>query len=120
MRTHFFRTLEAFPPFLMRVLARSRGHCGLLVPDAIVAQRSGFSVVFVRELGRKGSWEGVNVQTADRFMVGCGVQHLQELGRQFRKELRRPKPFDYLHPHRYRSLLKRLQELPENHPFFKK
>lgn len=120
MKTHFFRTLEAFPPFLMRVMARSRGHCGLLVPDAIVAQRGGFSIISVRDMGQQVSWDGFSIKRADRFMEACGVKHLQDLGRRFRDEMQRPKPFEYLPPQRYRALFKQLRKLPPNHPFFQK
>lgn len=120
MKTQFFRTLEAFPPFLMRALARSRGHCGLLVPDAIVSERGGLPMWQVRQLSRKSSWEGVGVGDADRFMIGCGVKEFRYLALQFRTELKLNKPFAYLDPKRYRTLLKRLEQLPESHPFFQR
>ncbi len=120
MKTPLFRSLEAFPPFLMRVLARDRGGHAKMLPTAILAQRSGLPESYIEWLGRRSTWERVPCDKADSFIQACGVVDLRYLRRAYNTEMQRMHPFKYLKAERYRVLLMRLQRLPETHELFRK
>lgn len=67
--------LNSCPPFLCRILARkNRGRAGLSHDE--LAERSGLARSTIAALSFKTSWEGIPVDTADRFAQACGVNHL--------------------------------------------
>lgn len=75
-------TLAAFPPNLVRMLARTgRGRGARNLTHDEVAKRSGLNRSMVREISAMASWEKVAIGDADRFLRGCGVS-LSNLWRQ--------------------------------------
>jgi hypothetical protein len=67
-------TLAAFPPNLIRVLARTgRGNATRNLTHDEVAKRSGLNRSKVRQLSALSSWDRVAIADADAFLRGCNV-----------------------------------------------
>ena len=74
MRT-ILTELHALPPCACRLLARKRrGRQAMSSRD--IAYVSGLDRATVDRLSRKQDWLGVEVDTAVRFSLACGVNHL--------------------------------------------
>lgn len=66
--------LKAFPPQVVRLLARTgKGSSTRRLTHKEVALRSGLSYRRVRDLSGFESWGSVTIADADAFMRGCGV-----------------------------------------------
>ncbi len=59
------------PPILVRLLARYPH--GRPFSDAEISERSGLNPIQVHAVSQCVTWEGVDVPTARKFLVGCGV-----------------------------------------------
>ena len=74
MKDFIGETLAAFPPNLIRVLARTgRGAASKNMTHDDVAQRSGLKKSKVRQLSALRSWDRVAIADADAFLKGCNV-----------------------------------------------
>lgn len=87
-------TVNALPPSLVRALARThRGHRPM--GDTEVARRSGLSRQTIWRLAQRTSWNGVPVDTVERFCAACGVnilhprRHLDYLRRKRKVAIRK-------------------------------
>ena len=82
MKDTISQLLEAFPPQIIRLLAREgKGRGAKRLTHQDVAKRSGLSYEKVRDLSLLKSWDRVSIGDADSFMRGCGVT-LRNLWRQ--------------------------------------
>jgi hypothetical protein len=82
------KRLNQLPPFICRFIARRRlARTNRFKPlsHVEIAQRSGLPRSSVADLSLRISWEGVDLDVADRFAAACGVnltkpgQHLRWL-----------------------------------------
>lgn len=65
----FWSRAASLPPILVRLLARRRH--GPPLTDAEIAQASGLSVHQVFILSQCTSWEGIDLPTMRKFLIGC-------------------------------------------------
>lgn len=103
--------VDRFPPFICRLLARTRhGYHGLSHDE--IALRSGLPKSTVADLSFKTSWGGVTVEVADKFSAACGVDFFR--GKcQVQALLHRKKVYIYRGPAAQRAMYSRLFALLE-------
>lgn len=66
---------ERIPPCMCRLLARKRhGRAGMTHAD--ISRQSGLSVSMVGWLSLRTSWKGIPIDTAVKFAMACGINHL--------------------------------------------
>lgn len=78
MNKTFWQRASAFPPILVRLLAR-HPH-GPPMDDAEISVRSGLSVACVHSLSQNIDWAGIDLPTMFKFLTGCALdfeQHKQ-------------------------------------------
>ena len=74
MKDTISQMLSAFPPQIIRLLAREgKGRAESEGLKQAIAKRSGLSYEKVRDLSLLKSWDKVSIGDADAFMRGCGV-----------------------------------------------
>lgn len=70
-----FQKAERLPPFVCRLLARSKNGWKPL-SHSDIAKASGIARSTVAKLSSLTSWKGVAIDVADRFAAACGVNLL--------------------------------------------
>lgn len=74
---HVLDLLNTIPPVYCRLLARyKRGRRALSSRE--IAEISGLDRHTVDRLSTKTSWDGVRVDTAVKFALACGVNHMKK------------------------------------------
>ena len=74
MKDTISEMLSAFPPSVIRLLARvGKGKASRRMTHEDIAKASGLSYEKVRDLSAMHSWAKVSIADADAFMRGCGV-----------------------------------------------
>lgn len=74
MKETISEMLSAFPPCVIRLLAREgKGRGAKRLTHEDIAKRSGISYEKVRDIAALKSWDKVAIADADAFMRGCGV-----------------------------------------------
>lgn len=92
----FWTRSEQFPPILIRLLAKWR-HGGPMT-DTEIAERAGLPVGTVLILGQCTAWDGIDIPTARKFMLGCGfdIEKRSEYKRVTAYLQKRPVTWQYL------------------------
>lgn len=99
MRQTLWQKLAEFPPVACRLLARERTATGGVraLTSAIIAQRSGMTVMEVNSLSWLTSWDSVPFVKIRPFMEACGIDLTnKEILRTHSSYIRRGAPFKYL------------------------
>lgn len=66
-----WKWLDAYPPILVRLLARTHHSHALSTQE--ISDRSGLTPYQVTMLGQSLSWDGIDIRFIKAFMQGCNV-----------------------------------------------
>lgn len=69
----FWKRAQAFPPILVRLLAKHKqhGYGGKPLTDAEIADASGLTQIQVAAISQGTNWTGIDLPTMRQFLTGC-------------------------------------------------
>lgn len=111
------KSLDSFPPCLVRLVARDLRRRGHRLPLQDLAERAGLSYGATRRLAGKKTWANVPPKTIDAFCAACGVDILRPSVKldYLRRVLKNPNGYHLLGaksgPGSWKKVLKMLENL---------
>lgn len=71
--TSIWTTLNRYPPYVVRLLARTVGKHPVALPDSAISAASGIDLPMLRWIYNQTSWNEVPVDLMRRFVKACNV-----------------------------------------------
>lgn len=111
--SQLLKSLDRYPPFLVRALARKVGNAVQYRSTEELAALLGWSVERTRDVAKRITWAKMRVEDADHFASACGtnLHRLELISRRLKIQLRAERPFQaHLSVKQINVLMRRLEK----------
>lgn len=117
-RSNLQKSLDRFPPFLVRALAHCHGANGRAYRSTRELQKLlGWAEFKTKDIAGRITWQGISIEDADHFASACGV-NLHRLGKvkwRLKQQWKLARPFEaYLNARQLTTLETRLARWAEH------